>query len=291
MSPFKEKPVKWEGNDEGGRYKEVNGYKYDIVTQSVVKKAERMPEHYLADTSEEAQALYDRYERLLNNFAYSYAVSTGLSKTDLFGEALIGLARAYRDWMPDRSDNFKTYAIFRIKDALNEFVLDNSASISVPAYIKKAYNHLSEIKSICESYTIDYTIIAVEQELPVKLDEQDAIRCAELVNFLISAANRAKVDYRKFLERIEVMPEDVSHSDQLSPETSQREQCALEAALIVEKLKTHMDKTELLICEGIMLDKSYRQIGEELGYSISWVHKKIEGLRKKILRRVKENNW
>jgi len=56
MTPFRRKPVKWDGDDANGRYKDRNGFKFDIMTKSVVNRAEEMPEYYLADTPEEADA-------------------------------------------------------------------------------------------------------------------------------------------------------------------------------------------------------------------------------------------
>ena len=287
MTPFREKSVKWDGDDGNGRYENRSGYKYDIVTRSVVKKAEDMPECFLADTPEEAEVIYNQFERLLNGFAYSYAISTGLSKADLFGDALIGLARAYRDWDPERSDNFRSYATFRIKDALNEFVKDNATSISVPSYIKKADSNLKDIMAICEAASVDYHLVVDNQELPENLDTGDAIRCAQLVENLANAAERAKVDYDKFIERIGLMPKETEYIDQTPAEVHNRDSEMLEAALIVDKLKEHMDDIESSICEGVMLDKSLDQIGKEMGKSKSWVSGRLKALRERIIEMMK----
>jgi RNA polymerase sigma factor (sigma-70 family) len=283
MTPFREKPVEWDGDDDNGRYKNRGGFKYDIVTKTVVKKAEHMPKCYLADTQKEAEAIYSQFEKVLNKLAYSYAIGTGLNKSDLFGEGLIGLGRAYRDWDPKRSDDFRAYAVFRIKDALGEFVRDNASAISVPSYIKKAHANIREIKAICEAADIDHHMVIDEQELPDELETNDAVRCAELVSNLINAANRAGIGYKKFLERIKLIPEDVEYIDQTPPEIHRREIEMLEAAIVVEKLKDHMDDTELAICEGIMLDKSYDEIGKELGKSKAWVSGKLKALKERIL--------
>jgi RNA polymerase sigma factor (sigma-70 family) len=283
MTPFKEKPVKWDGDSENGRYKNKKGFKYDILTQTVVSKTEEMPKCFLADSPEEADSIYKRFERTLNHITYSYAISTNLQKTDLFGEALIGLARAYRDWDPARSDNFKSYAVFRIKDALNEFVRENSATISVPAYIKKANNNLREIERVCEGYNIDPYIIVIEQEIPDALETEDAIKCEHLVRNLLRAAERAKVDYDKFVERIQLIPEDVKFEDQTPAEISEMNNKRMEAAIVVDKLKQHMDKEELQICEGIMQDKSFEEIGREMKKSKAWVSGKLKSLRERVL--------
>lgn len=283
MTPFREKPMKWDGNDSNGRYKNQGGYKFDIITQTVLKKYEDMPICFLADTPEEAENIYNKFEKILNHFAYSYSISTNINKADLFGEALIGLARAYRDWDPSRSDNFQVYAKFVIRDALNEFVRSNSAIISVPAYIKKANSSIKKIKAICSEYDIDWKSIVISQNIPSGIRHSDISKCATYISNIISAADRSGVDYAKFIERIEFIPEDTEYTEQISYETHKRNSETMEASIIVDKLKTYMTKQELLICEGIMLDKSFDEIGADLGKSKSWVSGKLANLRKRII--------
>lgn len=283
MTPFREKSIKWDGNDDDGRYKNKGGYKFDIITQTVLKKSEDMPACFLADTPKEAEHIYKQFEKILNHFAYSYSVSTNISKSDLFGEALIGLARAYRDWDPSRSDSFEIYARFVIRDTLNEFVRSNSAIISVPAYIKKANSNLKKVKSICEEHGVDWVAFVIDQQIPNDMHMESALKCSKLVGNIILAADRAKVDYVKFVERIELIPEDVEYVEQIPHEVHKRDSETLEAAIIVEKLKEYMTDQELLICEGIMLDKSFDEIGNDLGKTKSWVSGKLKALKKRIL--------
>lgn len=283
MSPFRERPVKWDGDTGNGRYKSHKGYKYDIVNKKVVSKAETLPRCLLADTPEEAEAMYAKFERLLNDFAYSYAASTGVSRSDLFGEAVIGLARAYRDWDSSRSDNFRAYAKFRIRDALNEFVASNKISVAVPSYVKKAYSNLHEIKSICEAANVNYLLVAEEQELPAELTPDDAVRCACLVRNLLKAAERANVEYKNFVRRISLMPSNAEYVDHTPPEVQNREFEKLEAAMVVEGLRDHMDDVERVICDGIMMDRSYDDIGKELGKSKAWVADKVKNFRERII--------
>jgi RNA polymerase sigma factor (sigma-70 family) len=288
MTPFKEKPVKWDGDGDGGRYKNKNGFKYDIVSQTMVRKAEDMPSCFLAETPQEAEALYQRFKEPLNGLSKSFAISTGLHKWDLFGEGLIGLGRAYRDWDPERSDNFEAYALFRIKDAMSEFVKANKSTITTPSYLRKANSNIKEIKNICEMYDIDYRIILEEQELPDELEVGDAVRCAEVVGFLINAANRAKISYKKLIERATLVPIDDEYQDQAPPEVHKREMEQLEAAIVVEKLKQQMDNEELFICDGIMCDKSFSQIGKELGKSKAWVSGRLKKLKYRMMDMIKE---
>jgi len=294
MTPFKDKPINWDGNDDDGRYKNKGGYKFDVITQTVLKKTEEMPAYFLADTPVEAENIYNRFEKILNNLSYSYSISTGMSKSDLFGESLIGLARAYRDWDPTRSDNFEAYAKFVIRDTLNEFVRSNSAIISVPVYIKKANSNLKKIKMICEKLNIDWKIVIVEKTTSEEvysscgIFSSDIEKCLDLAKNISLAAKRAGVAYEKFVERIEVIPTDTEYVEQVPNEIHKRNSETLEAACIVEKLKEYMTEQELLICEGIMLDKSFDEIGATFGKSKSWVSGKLTALKKRILSMMEE---
>jgi len=283
MTPFKEKLVKWDKNPEEGRYKNESGYKFDVVTKTILKKIEDMPKYFLADTPEEAESLYIRFEKILNAFAYSYSVSTNLQKGDLFGEALIGLARAYRDWDPSRSDNFEVYAKFVIRDTLNEFVKDNSSIITVPSYIKKANSNLEKIKSLCKNYGVSWKHYVIDMNAPPEMNSDDAIKYSKMIGYIADAANRAKVSYVKFVERIEFLPENTEYVDQTPLEIYKRNSEVLEASIIVGKLKEYMTDQELLICDGIMQDKSLEEIGGDIGKSKSWVSDKLKKLKTKII--------
>jgi len=286
MTPFREKPIKWDGDDGGGRYSNDGGHKYDIVNQKVLHQREKMPEYFLADSPEEAQALHDNFSSTLNTLSYNYSAATGLPKTDLFGEALIGLARANRDWDSKRSDDFKTYAIYRIKDALREYCIDNASSIKVPLYIRTANNQFNELVSICESYDIPVEMLVIEQEIPLVFDPQDAVRSAQLVTLLINAANRANVSMEKFVQRIQAVPSDELFENQLPPEVEEMQTRQLEAALVVDKLRQHMTQEEMVICVGIMEDRSYEDIAKQLGKSKSWVSNKLRDFKQRILEKV-----
>lgn len=283
MTPFREKPVKWDGDDGGGRYSNDGGYKYDIIKQTVVKKQETMPKYFLADDPDEAQELHDNFSELLNLLSYNYSVATGLNKADLFGEALIGLARANRDWDPKRSNDFRIYAMYRIKEALREFCIDNASSIRVPLYIRTSSNHYKELSDICNYYGVPVETLAIEQEIPQEFEPQDAVRSAELVTLLINAANRASVSMEKFVARIQAVPSDELFENQLPPEVEEMQTRQLEAALVVDKLKKHMTQEESAICSGIMEGLSYDEIAQKLGRSKGWVSNRLKAFKERIL--------
>ena len=280
MTPFRDKEVKWKEEDnDTGRYKNVNGLKFDIIRQTVVIQQEEMPANFLADTPEEAEALYCKYSGLINGMSYNYAIATGLQKVDLFVEALIGLGRAYRDWDTKRSDDFKIYAIYRITDALNEFTRGNMASVKVPAYIKKSHMHVTKLKYIFHEHNIPTDKVLLCGKIDSRMEGADRKKCTLLVRYLVDAAARAKVSYKKFIERVEYIPEDCVLEDTTAPDNYEKK---LETALIIQKLQSYMDKTELTICRGVMEGQTYEIIGDGFGKSGVWVKRKLDKLRDKI---------
>ena len=267
-------------------------FKFDVVNQTSVDRPEEMPKYFLADSLEEAEEIYAQFSSLLNALAYNYAMSTGLAKADLFGEGLIGLGRAYRDWDADRGGKFRSYATFRIKDAIIEYIRDHSATVRVPTYIKKANYLLGKLKALCEAHELDvHDVVKRDAFTASGFEDKDAmLRMIGLAETLRQYSNRAKVrDIHKFVERIDNLPEEVDEVLTTYAEEADdtRSQELMEAALIVDKLKEYMDETELAICEGIMQDKSFEKIGNELGHGKSWVSDKMAGLRKKIAKMLK----
>jgi len=270
-------------------------FKFDVVNQTSVKIPEAMPKYFLADTLVEAEEVYAQFSSLLNALAFNYAMSTGLAKADLFGEGLIGLGRAYRDWDADRGGEFRPYATFRIKDSIIEYIRDRSATVRVPTYIKKAAYLLEKLKWWCEILDVEYHMMlkpsrwegsGIAKDVD---DEAPFLRAVGIARTLKEYSNRAKVkDIDKFVERIENIPEEVDFAEPVNDDAHDRSQELMEAALIVDKLKEYMDETELAICEGIMQDKSFEEIGKGFGHSKSWVSDRMAKLRKKIAAKLKE---
>lgn len=297
MSPVRMKPVKWDKNFEGDeQYTNIGGFKYDIIKKSTVHTYEKLPKHFLADTIEEAEKLHKEFSKTLNVLSSSYALSTGLDKFDLFGEALIGLARAKRDFDEKRSKDFKTFAIYKIKDALNDYVRGFSKAISIPSYLKKASSHLNILKGLLHSKGLDIDSIyeVLNKELPIDdFDITDSAKeqCENLLTFLERAAERANISLGELIDRVELLPEDMPYIDDCQEESDERRKEKMYAALVVENLKKYMDTVELAISEGIMQEKTLEEIAEDHGKSIGWVVNRLERMRTRLKRKLKIEGW
>jgi RNA polymerase sigma factor (sigma-70 family) len=291
MSPIRDKPVKWEGEENDRRFKNVGGFKYDVVEKGTVYvRSEDFLPGFLGNTAEEAEKIYEEFKGVLNNLAFSYSVSTGLQKSDLFGEAVIGLARARRDFDKNRSENFKGYAIVRIKDALNEYVRENKASVSIPAYLRSANALLQKIKGLLQQrgfYNEDIHILLSNEEIEGNVPEDIENECREIAKNIKNIADRANITIRKLIERAVFIPLDTEIKESENIEIAyDREEEKMHAALIVDKLKKFMTDEELQIAEGIMAGKTYAEIAEGQGKTPPWVLQKLEKMRERLVKKI-----
>ena len=229
-------------------------FKFEIIRQKPIEIRERFLPYFLGTTREEAKKVYDAFSELVNIISYNYAVATGLDKTDIFGEAMIGLARARRDFDPDRSNSFKNYVIFRVKDAINTFVRNAGSVVSVPVYLKKASTYVNRMESGCEKARILFE----------------------------KAAERAGVSSETLVKRVELIPSDEEY-DELPDD---RNEDAIHAAILVEELKRYMTKDELAISEMIMEGKTFREIADSFGKTGPWVVYKLKKLRERLVKEI-----
>ena len=283
-------------------------FKYDIIHKTSVDIYEKLPKFFLADDPVEAEKLYIKFSNLLNSISYTYSTISGIPKSDLFGEALLGLARANRDWDTIYDSNFAVYVTFRIKDVLNEYIRRNAQIVTIPSYIKKASILLNKIKRLLKEFEVDsddiYKIIAaVKFEINpddihktaiivnaknMNIPNKQKRVCKKMLETLAAASIRAKVDYTKFIERIECLPVDITIDNQTETKFQKFNDKELNAAILVEKLKRYMNKNEIAICNGIMIDLTYKEIGIKFvpSRSDAWVAKQIKKLRKKLLTKI-----
>jgi hypothetical protein len=287
-------------------------FKYDIIHKTSIDTYEKLPKFFLADDPIEAEKLYIKFSNLLNSISYTYSIISGIPKSDLFGEALLGLARANRDWSAIYDNRFKTYVIFRIKDVLNEYIRRNAQIVTIPSYIKKASILLNKIKKLLKKFEVDpddvYKIITtVKAEIDpnntrkvvvivntknINIPNGQKRICKKMLETIAAAAIRAKVSYTKFIERIEYLPTNTIIDNQTEPRFQKCIDEELNAAILVEKLKKYMNKSEIAICNGIMIGLTYKEIGIKFvpSRSDAWVANQIRKLRKKLLTKIKKED-
>ena len=265
--------------------------KVDIVsTKTVEAENETFLPYYLGETPEEAEETYKAFSKLINAMASAYAKNSDIAKEDYFAEAITGLARAKRDFDPTRGDcKFKTFAIMKMKNALNEHYRKNNSIVKIPYYVRAAHTYITNIKTILEQYNLDVnciaTIVEADKAFLNTMMIEDGARLKEEANKLKSLAKNSKVNLEDLIARAEFVPSDMAYDEDMTQdELYRREQRRLAAALVVSKLQDRMTESELHIARGIMDGQSYAEIGRSHNpkRSIAWVQNEVEKMRKKF---------
>ena len=248
--------------------------KYDVISSSPVED-ELFLEYFLGNSLEEAEELYLNYENSLNYMASSYAMWAGLDKGDLFGAGLTGLARAVRDFDPNRGGRFHNFAVRKIKNAMNEHCRVYKGVITVPVYIRTAHTHIRNIKGLLEAYAVDpYEISECLAKGYVSsniyLVKADWKRIDSEFEKLENVAKNFNIKYDTLIEQAEFIPTELSFDESMTQEEMhERNNRLVGAALLVSKLKDHMTDQELFIADSIMEGKTYEEIGDEMNPPVS----------------------
>jgi len=269
--------------------------KVDLIsTERVEDSEESFLPYYLGRTPEEAEETYKEFEALLNIMVRAYAQNSDVLAEDYFGEAVKGLARAQRDFDPNRGDcKFETFARLKIKNALNEYYRRNSSIVNIPHYVRTAHTYITNIKTIMEGYGMsiedvrEHVLKCGEIHKAIAVPEGELRRVQEELDKLKNVSKSFGVNYENLITRAEFVPSDMAYDETMTQEELQvREKRRLAAALVVSKLQDDMTEEELHVANGIMAGKTYAEIGRthEPKRSIAWVQKKLEEMKEKFRR-------
>ena len=168
-------------------------------TKGALKRcANSLPEEAKADGVKHIAA----YERLIYKMARKY-VRNRVEFDDLIQEALTGLILACRDFDPTRSDNFHTYAIYRMKGKMYEYCIGNESPIYIPTQVAKAASYVKQMQRLLdkEPYLFDKGDIIGEIIFTKEHSEEASINpmvkadLKELKRKLGNIANNSKTGY------------------------------------------------------------------------------------------------
>lgn len=241
------------------------------------------PKYFLGNTIEEAEEIHNKFVGILNNIAKDYALHTGLDKGDLFNEALFGLSEAVVKYNPNRSWDFKNFAIFKIKDRLNHFVRLYSSTISVPKYIYQATKLVNKMNQMLEKYgNYGDTLINFIKDRDfyyLDMDYTDIDFCEQTIHKLENIAERASISIDKLLKRLEFIPTEVNDSN---VDTVGQYDTEMETSAELDNLLSNLNEEEQYISKALIQDKTYGEIAYEMNKSSTWVAEKVKTIRKKV---------
>ena len=274
--PFRNKVVK--ERDKDGKMHTV--MIEDPETGEMVPKTE--PEEFLdaflAKDKTTAEKLYSAYKPTLDLLANKYAYYTGADKDDLVEEGLIGLARAARDFEEDRSNDFQTFAIYKITDAMKEFSTTQATNINVPRYILEAKRLVNKLHKMMASSGL----IPHETHNSLKLWEEsglcdkDKAVIEDITNIRRSIRNlaeRSGTSVEALIERSDLYAADaldVQLNDNLDQMTFGAEEDEIIRAIMIPKaiqaIQDILSEDEYnLIYEHFVNGKTVRDLSDELG--------------------------
>lgn len=199
------------------------------------RKGEKFLAHFLADNEREAARLYKKYKRLISHLAYQFSKRSGVDAQDLFEEGLIGLARAKRDFDPERKvctncnmvadkcgcdkpnlvrrrGKFHNFAVALIRNALREAVYAYETPVPVPAYLKESnyyYTKMAEaLDDICVDYDVKMTIIENEHawSKDFGIEKPHSILVDRFKRKLLNRARSSEISYGELLSRAISIP-------------------------------------------------------------------------------------
>lgn len=115
-----------------------------------IRDDEKFKACFVADTMDEANQLLVEYAKDIGFLASKLAMITGMDAEDLQQEGIIGLARAKRDFERERSEKFRIFAIYKIKDAMKEFITKQGNNVKTPQYVKNAAQLAEGLRKVLE---------------------------------------------------------------------------------------------------------------------------------------------
>ncbi|MCB2107073.1 MAG: RNA polymerase sigma factor RpoH [Rhodobacteraceae bacterium] len=247
--------------------------------------AKRYAEH---EDTEAAHKLVTSHLRLVAKIAMGYRYY-GLPVSDLISEGNLGLMRAVKKFDPERGFRLATYAMWWIKAAINEFVLNSWSLVKVGtvAAQKKLFFNLRKMKAKLGLYDEgdlppeDAETIA--QRLSVSADEvQDMNRRLSRGDASLNAMVTEDGD----LQRQDMLVDDTPNQEVTLGE---REERTVGLSLMREALKTLTPRERAVIEQRRLSEdpKTLEEIGVQYGISRERVrqieNKAFDKLQKAVL--------
>ena len=255
----------------------------------------KFPANFLADTKEDADKLYNEYLGTLKFLADKYSKLTGLSSEDFVQEGVIGLARASRDFVSERSSDFNTFAIYKIKDSMREYVSSQGAAIKIPQYIKDTLRLAGKLKKLISTVEpVGHTSFLKIWDISKKYEKSGEI-VKDVINIKKSISNLAErscTSVKQLIERVDLMPSnfDAAVTDYNVKDMSINNEEDLISKISTKKnvkvIKNLLNKSDYeLIVAHIVDGRTVRDLAEEAGLSAPTITIRIHNIISELLKK------
>jgi len=258
-----------------------------------IRDDEKFRKHFLADTEKEAEKLLKEFDNTLKLLANRFYTIAGLDKEDLYQEGVIGLARASRDFDEERSDNFKIFAIYKIKDAMREFGTTQSVTVKAPQYTKDAVRLANILREqLVKAGEYQYLALVDMWDSSGKYTGSNALEKSirKSRQSLKNLADRSHTSVRQLLERSEMAPlYTVEISDivnaQLAESKSEEADLIdkIDDTSLIERIKEHISEEDYtLLWNRFVEGMTVRDLAPIMGISAPHVSGKTQALVEKL---------
>ena len=249
----------------------LSGYMEEIKKFPLLEKeeefmlAKRLVEH---DDMDAAHQLVTSHLRLVAKIAMGYRYY-GLPVADLISEGNVGLMKAVKKFDPDRGFRLATYAMWWIKAAINEYVLNSWSLVKVGtvAAQKKLFFNLRKLKAKLNIYDdADLTEAAVDS-IAERLDV-DSKTVLDMNGRLSrsDASLNVPVGEDGDLDRIDLLASDAPDQESVLADEEER---AVGHELLKDALSGLNDRERHIIQERRLSDdpRTLEELGDEYGIS------------------------
>ena len=231
---------------------------------------EYMLAHRFADhgDTEAAHKLVTSHLRLVAKIAMGYRFY-GLPVSDLISEGNVGLMRAVKKFEPDRGFRLATYAMWWIKAAINEYVLNSWSLVKVGtvAAQKKLFFNLRKIKAKLGLYEEGDIPLDAATTIAKRLDvtTKEVLDMNRRLSRADSSLNQTVAEDGD-TERQDLLVDDKPSQESALGDKQER---VLGASLLRQALTTLSDRERRIIEERRLVDnpRTLEEIGVEYGIS------------------------
>ncbi len=227
--------------------------------------AKRYVEH---DDTTAAHKLVTSHLRLVAKIAMGYRFY-GLPVSDLISEGNVGLMRAVKKFEPDRGFRLATYAMWWIKAAINEYVLNSWSLVKVGtvAAQKKLFFNLRKLKAKLGLYDEGDIPEEAAKKIAKRLDvtTTEVIEMNRRLSRSDASLNQRVVEDGD-LERQDLLVDDKPDQESVLAE---REDRVLGAKLLKQAMAVLTERERHIIEERRLAEnpRTLEEIGEEYGIS------------------------
>ncbi len=231
---------------------------------------EFMLAHRFADHSDTqaAHKLVTSHLRLVAKIAMGYRFY-GLPVSDLISEGNVGLMRAVKKFEPDRGFRLATYAMWWIKAAINEYILNSWSLVKVGtvAAQKKLFFNLRKIKAKLGLYEEGDIPLEAANTIAKRLDvtTQEVIDMNRRLSRSDASLNQMVAEDGD-TERQDLLVDDKPSQETVLAEKQDRK---LGTSLLREALTTLTERERRIIEERRLVDnpRTLEEIGGDYGIS------------------------